>query len=469
MYVYVYACVITVLTLLLQATTIEALMSRLDMFAVSKGTIRTREETKGLLVEKGLVTYAELCCGDPILGDAIPAIVGRLTGLSISELVALTEEASASSQVLHTDDDADENGDAPYAERENDNEIDGTDAERSRDEEKGRDEEEAAGSSISDDPSFTFEGHTVGDGAKTRVTAILSEDDLKRFGAPASLTLEALRPYLADLEIRFLNGVLAAYKNMREHQVLTARTELILHQSVDHALDTPEMVNDWVVLSLFCRYRRKKKKQNKQEKEERRSKDESDGVEEHEDEEDDDEDDEEDYQLQGTWRVTRFLISMINMFTAAVGLSVSFDEIYLGVNLAAAYLTARDSVYAQIKRTVEHARSASEAGRNIAFSRLLLKCLKKEMDLHDKDAHRYLSAVRTRRPYVLAAIRSEQVAASILYEQKELLESLRREGLLLEAEFMDLLLPIQTRVQQTHRGARHLREAERLFVQQSKT
>lgn len=446
---FAHVCMLTVLTLLLQATTIEFLMERLGMFAISKGTSFTREETKGVLVEKGLAMYAQICCGDPVLGDAIPAIVGRLTGLSISELVSLTEEANASSHVVNANADG-ESGDDPYAERGSRDDIEGMDAEG------GRDEEEAA-VGISDEASFTIEEHSAG--INSRVTSILSEGDLKRFGAPQSLTLEALRPYLADLEIRFLNGVLASYKNMREHQILTARTELILHQSVDHALDTPEMVDDWVVLSPFCRYRRKRKL------EKRNCKDESEGLEsQEEDKEYEEHKDEDEYQLQGSWKVTRFLISMINFFSAAVGLSVSFDEIYLGVQLAAAYLTARNSVYAHIKRTVEHARSDSEEGRNIAFSRLILKCLKKEMDLHDEDARRYLSAVRSHRPYVLAAVRSEQVAARVLFSQKELLESLRRDGLLLEAEFNDLLGPLLERDRKIHNGARHIREAERLFL-----
>ena len=224
---------IAVLTLLVQATTTEALMRRMGMFVLSMGTKRTQEETMVSLQDKAFETYKDNY-SDPFIGEAIPAIVARLVpNISISELVTVSE---------NSDGDGEKNSGARATVHETEEyaELRGRLARVNSvqlHEDAKKPEASPSPSKLSRKMSAKLvRAETIQEpstGEKTmsdRRTAILTEEDLLSFGAPSWLTLEAIRPYLADLEVRFLNGVLSAYKKMREKNIITSRTELILHQ-----------------------------------------------------------------------------------------------------------------------------------------------------------------------------------------------------------------------------------------------
>ena len=102
--------------------------------------------------------------------------------------------------------------------------------------------------------------------------------------------------------------------------------------------------------------------------------------------------------------------------------------------------------------------------RSARLNKIILRCLKKEMDFYDIEAKRYLSALARHRPWILAAVKSEQLSAAILHCQSEQLEELFREGLLLEKEYLDLLQPITGALAHVHRGPQTIREARNLHV-----
>ena len=233
---------IAVLTLLVQATTTEALMRRMGMFVLSMGTKRTQEETLVLLQDKAFETYRDNY-SDPFIGEAIPAIVARLVPkISISELVTVSENSNS---------DGEKNSGAQTTVHETEEyaELRGRLARVNSvqlHEDAKKPEASPSPSKLSRKMSAKLvRAETIQEpstGEKTmsdRRTAILTEEDLLSFGAPSWLTLEAIRPYLADLEIRFLNGVLSAYKKMREKNIITSRTELILHQRYVNPLPPP--------------------------------------------------------------------------------------------------------------------------------------------------------------------------------------------------------------------------------------
>lgn len=288
---------IAVMTLLLQATTTEPIMRRLGMFVLSKGTLRTQEETKALLHDKAVETYNEACI-DQFLGECCPAIVARLVPtLSLSDLVqpatlsrstsgssTLEEKGTAhnaginleaspspSSSALHSDSPrkANNNGhftdhslaytkpsDTVYQPTKSDNNSDSNNViDRYAKNDTGQPKSMLGKLkfTIIESVSFRNGKHLSSSNKKdkfmdrkARRTSILTEKDLEAFDLGSygmeNITLEELRPFLADLEIRYLNGIIAAYKRMREKNLITTRTEVILHQSVDYALDTPEVI-----------------------------------------------------------------------------------------------------------------------------------------------------------------------------------------------------------------------------------
>lgn len=72
--------------------------------------------------------------------------------------------------------------------------------------------------------------------------------------------------------------------------------------------------------------------------------------------------------------------------------------------------------------------------------------------------------IHAQKPYVLAAVKSEQVAAAMLFTQSEALEELFHEGMLLEKEYEDMLRPIKEANTRLHMGPKVLREAQMLHV-----
>ena len=190
------------------------------------------------------------------------------------------------------------------------------------------------------------------------------------------------------------------------------------------------------------------------------------------------EDDKDDKLISRT-KIVSSMISVVNLLSAGLNLHHSFDELYLGVQIASAYLTARNEINLMLEETLDHQvrlggleemeRSETESGMHttnhgVAINKILLKCLKKEMDMYDSEARRYLNAIRRQKPYVLAAVQSEHVAALILHNQSCTLEEMLHEGLLLEKEYLDLLYPIKACNRQLHKGPKVLRDAKRLYV-----
>ena len=226
--------------------------------------------------------------------------------------------------------------------------------------------------------------------------------------------------------------------------------------SIDHALDTPEMVNDWDVLSPFCSYKKNTEP----------SPTDTEGGEEPSVGDNDGDAGGEDDALHNKWRITSMMLSFAELVFAVFGIHHSFDDLYLGVQLASAYLRARRTTFKTFAELVslrtewqaeedeedeaiesKMEKSASKDGETrtqiesrmfarlrrrhhgVYFNSILLKCLQKEMDLYDAECTRYLAVIQTQKPYVLAAVKSEQVAAAMLFAQSETLEELYHEGM----------------------------------------
>lgn len=207
------------------------------MFQISKGTIRARNEAQGLLHDRAVVEYHEQNA-DKILGEAVPAIVARLVpNLSLSDLISDDDEVNDHNMSIENrkvDIESENEDQDSIHDRENnsschDHEIEFNDnnqqivetnlstssingnGKRKQNYQNIIGRFKALGFRRKDArknlDKVELKLHKIAArGLENRIPSILSEEDLKEYGS-TSLNLETLRPFLADMEIRFLNGV----------------------------------------------------------------------------------------------------------------------------------------------------------------------------------------------------------------------------------------------------------------------
>ena len=179
------------------------------------------------------------------------------------------------------------------------------------------------------------------------------------------------------------------------------------------------MVNDWDVLAPFCSYRKRGGAPPAADaRASARGAGEGGGDGDGEEGAGADVDDE----LYTNWRITRYAIMFVELVFAIFGIHHSFDDLYLGVQLASAYLRARDATFRTFAELVslrtelfeaeeedEEAPAADGKPRDgetrtqietrmfarlrkrhhgVYFNSILLRCLKKEMDLYDAECMR---------------------------------------------------------------------------------